>query len=175
MPASFSSAYQQTFDGLAASGSANTWLNDVTLPGWHLFRQPASAPVAVSTYNADTGTSNSGAFFSYGISSNTDRALGGLGSGGAFFSGPSPAPSVASGAVAGWLALALSNASGSPISSLTVSFNGEQWRNGGNATAQAMVLEYGYGASFDQVASWVAPGGNFNWTSPVATGTAPGV
>lgn len=172
MPASFFNAYQQTFDGLAASGTANTWINDITLPGWHLFRQPSGAPIAVSTYNADTGTSNSGAFISYGASSNTDRALGGLGSGGAFFSGPSPAPSVASGAVAGWLALALSNASGSAISSLNISFNGEQWRNGGNATTQAMVLEYGYGANFDQVATWMAPGGNFNWTSPVATATA---
>ncbi|QVL52834.1 MAG: ExeM/NucH family extracellular endonuclease [Cyanobium sp. M30B3] len=154
---------------MAASGSGNAWTNDLTLPGWFLFRQPAASPVAISSYNADTGAANTGSFLSYGTSGDSDRALGGLGSGGSYFDSP------ASGSVAGWFALALSNVSGSAISSLNVSFNGEQWRNGGNTTAQTMVLEYGYGTSFDQVASWVAPGGSFNWTSPVATGTAAAV
>ena len=166
MPASFSGTYTQSFDALAASGTDNSWTNDVTLTGWHLFRQPALSPVDITSYRADTGGSSNGAFVSYGSSGSTERALGGLGSGGSYFGSP------ASSAVAGWFALALSNASGSAISSLNLSFNGEQWRNGGNATAQTMVLEYGYGASFDLVTSWVAPGGNFNWTSPVATATA---
>ena len=166
MPANFSGSYTQTFDALAASGASIAWTNDGTLPGWFQFRQPASSPVAVTSYNADTGASNSGAFVSYGASGSSERALGGLGTGGTYFGSP------ASGAVAGWFGLALNNASGSAISSLNVSFNGEQWRNGGNTTAQTMVLEYGYGASLDQVASWVAPGGNFNWISPVATATA---
>ena len=169
MAASFSGSYSQSFDTLAASGSGNAWTNDQTLPGWFLFRQPAASPVAISSYNADTGAANTGAFLSYGTSGGSDRALGGVGSAGGYFGSP------ASGSVAGWFALALSNTSGSSISSLNVSFNGEQWRNGGNASAQTMVLEYGYGASFDQVTSWVAPGGDFNWASPVATGTAAAV
>jgi|694.fasta_scaffold08504_2 predicted extracellular nuclease/phosphodiesterase/alkaline phosphatase D-like protein len=165
----FSGSYSQSFDSLAAAGNGNAWTNDLSLLGWHLFRQPVASPVAITTYNADTGASFSGAFVSYGASGDSDRALGGLGSGGSYFGSPP------SGAVAGWFALALNNTSGSAISSLNVSFNGEQWRNGGNATAQTMVLEYGYGASFDQVTSWVAPGGNFNWTSPVATTAAAAV
>ncbi|AFY28987.1 ExeM/NucH family extracellular endonuclease [Cyanobium gracile] len=166
MPALFTGLYSQTFDALAVSGSANAWSNDVTLPGWHLFRQPASAPVALSTYNADSGTSNSGAFVSYGSSGSSDRALGGLGSGGSFFGSP------ASGSVAGWFALALSNASGSAIGSLDLSFNGEQWRQGGNTNAQTMELQWGFGASFDQVSTWITPGGSFNWSSPVTGSTA---
>ena len=169
MAASFSGSYSQSFDTLAASGSGNAWTNDQTLPGWFLFRQPDASPVAISSYNADSGAANTGAFLSYGTSGGSDRALGGVGSAGGYFGSP------ASGSVAGWFALALSNTSGSSISSLNVSFNGEQWRNGGNASAQTMVLEYGYGASFDQVTSWVAPGGGFNWASPVATGTAAAV
>ncbi|MBW4531150.1 MAG: ExeM/NucH family extracellular endonuclease [Aphanothece saxicola GSE-SYN-MK-01-06B] len=169
MTASFSGSYSQSFDTLAASGSGNAWSNDLTLPGWFLFRQPAASPVAISSYNADTGAANTGAFLSYGTSGGSDRALGGVGSAGSYFGSP------ASGSVAGWFALALSNTSGSSISSLNVSFNGEQWRNGGNASAQTMVLEHGYGASFDQVTSWVAPGGGFNWASPIATGTAAAV
>ncbi|MDH4405069.1 MAG: ExeM/NucH family extracellular endonuclease [Cyanobium sp. D14.bin.5] len=169
MPISFNGTYGQNFDGLASSGASNTWSNDGTLPGWHLFRQPSASPVAITSYNADTGAANSGNFLSYGSSGSGDRALGGLGSGGVYFSGPSPAPAVPSGSVAGWFALALSNATAAPITNLAIAFNGEQWRNGGNATAQTMVLEYGYGANFGDVATWTAPGGNFNWSSHVAT------
>jgi predicted extracellular nuclease/phosphodiesterase/alkaline phosphatase D-like protein len=169
MAVSFSGNYSQNFDGLASSGSGNAWTIDVTLPGWQLFRQPALTPVAISSYNADTGAGNSGTFLSYGSSASSDRALGSLGSGGAYFG------SAASGAVAGWFAVALNNATAAPITTLAISFNGEQWRNGGNSTAQTMVLEYGYGTGFDKVTTWTAPGGSFNWSSPVATATAAAV
>jgi hypothetical protein len=42
-------------------------------------------------------------------------------------------------------------------------------------TRSSMVLEYGFGNSFGAVASWTAPGGNFDWTSPLATATAAAV
>ena len=169
MPITFTGTYGQNFDGLASSGTNNAWSNDGTLPGWHLFRQPAASSVAITSYNADTGAAISGNFLSYGTSGSSDRGLGGLASGGAYFGSPS------SGSVAGWFALALSNATAAPITNLAIAFNGEQWRNGGNTTAQTMLLEYGYGASFDQVATWTAPGGNFNWASPVATATSAAV
>ena len=169
MAASFSGSYSQSFDTLAASGSGNAWTNDLTLPGWFLFRQPAASPVAISSYNADTGAANTGSFLSYGTSGDSDRALGGLGSGGSYFGSP------ASGSVAGWFALALSNVSGSAIPTLNLSFNGEQWRNGGNTSAQSLVLEYGYGPSFEQVSSWTNPGAAFTWSAPVATASAAAV
>jgi predicted extracellular nuclease/phosphodiesterase/alkaline phosphatase D-like protein len=166
MPASFSGSYSQSFDTLAVSASGNSWKNDLTLPGWYLFRQPAASPSAISSYNADAGASNAGAFLSYGASGSSDRALGGLGSGGSYFGSP------ASGTLAGWFALALSNATGSPITDLDLSFNGEQWRNGGNTSAQTMVLEYGFGSSFEQVSNWTSTEPSFNWSSPIATSTA---
>ncbi|MEB3350924.1 MAG: ExeM/NucH family extracellular endonuclease, partial [Cyanobacteriota bacterium] len=166
MPALFTGLYSQSFDALALSGSGNGWANDVTLPGWHLFRQPAAAPVALATYNADSGTGNAGAFVSYGSTGSSDRALGGLGSGGSYFGSPS------SGSLAGWFALALTNASGAAIASLDLSFNGEQWRNGGNTTAHTMELQWGFGASFEQVGLWTTPGASFNWTSPLTGSTA---
>lgn len=166
MPVSFSGSYSQNFDALAAAGSGNAWSNDVTLPGWHLFRQPAANPVAITSYNANSGDSNSGAFQSYGSNGGSDRALGSLGSGGNYYGSP------ASGFVAGWFALALSNATGNPITDLDLSFNGEQWRNGGNTSEQTMVLEYGFGASFELVSNWTGTEPSFNWSSPIATGTA---
>ena len=164
---SFSSSYSQNFDSL--DGVSLSWTNDVTLPGWFLFRPPANNPVAITGYAFGTGSSTTGSFYSYGSTNASDRALGGLGSNGSYFGSPG------SGDVAGWIALALTNSSGNTINALDLSFNGEQWRNGGNASAQSMVLQYGFGSTFAAVSNWIAPGGNFNWTSPVASSTAAAV
>ncbi len=164
--------YSENFDTLASSGSGVAWTNDGTISGWHLFRRTAAGdptPVAIATYGTTDGATTTGSFYSFGSSGSGERALGGLASGGAYFGSP------ASGAVAGWIALSLTNTSGGTMTDFTISFNGEQWRNGGNATAQSMVLEYGFGVSFNAVTTWTAPGGLFNWTSPVATTTAAAV
>jgi len=160
-----SSTYSQSFDSVASTGSNVPWANDSTLVGWSLFRQPAPG-TAITSYLADSGSGNTGSFVSYGSSGSSERALGGLGSGGSYFGSP------ASGAVAGWIAVAFTNGSGDTLDSFTVGFDGEQWRNGGNTAAQTMVLQYGYGASFAGVANWQTPGGSFNWTSPVVGSTA---
>ena len=166
MPVNFTgSTYSQNFDTLATSGT-NAWTNDSTIAGWSLFDKNSAA---IPTYNADLGSSNTGSFYSYGSTNSTDRALGGLASGGAYFGTP------AAGTVAGWIGFAATNTSGSTINTLNVNFNGEQWRNGGNATAQSMVLQYGFGSNFGTVATWNTPGATFNWTSPVATATAAAV
>lgn len=162
-------AYTQNFNTLATSGSANAWSNNSTIPGWFLYNQAAGG-TAITAYGTDNAAgTNTGSFFSYGSIANAERALGGTASGGVYFGSP------ASGAIAGWIAAAFTNNTGADINSVTLGFNGEQWRNGGNATAQTMVLEYGFGTSFTTVSAWTAPGGNFNWTSPVATATAAAV
>jgi hypothetical protein len=165
---SFFGSYAQNFDSLALSGTNVAWSNGSTLPGWYLFRQPVQG-TAITAYSASDGSSNSGSFYSYGAGSSGERALGGLGSGGTYFGSP------ASGNIAGWIAFAATNETGADIGSITLAFDGEQWRNGGNTSAQAMVLEYGFGDSFDAVTAWSAPGGSFDWTSPVATSTAAAV
>lgn len=157
----FNGTYTQNFDTLAASGVGLAWANNSTLPGWFLFNKNL-API--TSYVAGNGASNTGSFYSLGLSA--DRALGGVASGGAYFGSP------AQGAVAGWIALAVRNDTGGPVDGITLRFNGEQWRNGGNTERQPMVLEYGMGATFADVPEWLPAGANFNWQSPVATGTA---
>lgn len=157
--------YTQNFDSLATTGTANAWSNNATIPGWNLFAQPAPG-TAITTYRADDGAGNSGSFYSYGSTGSSDRALGGLGSGGAYFGAP------VSGAVAGWIAFAATNNTAAALTSVTIGFNGEQWRSGGNTNAQTMVLEYGFGATFAAVGTWTAPGGLFDWSSPVIGATA---
>lgn len=160
----FNGTYTQNFDTLAASGVGLPWANNSTLPGWFLFNRNL-API--TSYVAGNGASNTGSFYSLGLSA--DRALGGVASGGVYFGSP------AQGAVAGWIALAVRNDTGGSVDGITLRFNGEQWRNGGNTERQPMVLEYGMGATFADVPEWLPAGANFNWQSPVATGTAAAV
>ena len=124
--------YGQDFNGLASSGTGVAWANDSTLSGWHLFRQPAPG-TAITSYDTSTGTSTTGSVYSYG-SDAADRALGGLGSGGAYFGNPG------GGAVAGWIAVAFQNTSGGLLTGFTATWNGEQWRNSASA-AQTMVFD----------------------------------
>lgn len=149
--------YTQDFDSL--SGTA--WTNDLTLSGWSLFNS-VGAPLGSIAVN--NGASNAGSFYSFGATGSAERALGGVGSNGTYFGGAAP-----SGAVAGHIALAVTNATGMTLTAATVRFDGEQWRNGGNTTAQDMVLDYGFGASFAAV-TWSGPA--LAWTSPVASATA---
>lgn len=157
--------YGESFDTLTTSTSATAWANDVTLPGWSLF---VSTGGAAATYAADNGGSNAGTFRSYGSTGSSDRALGGAASGGTYFGSPP------SGAIAGWIAVAFSNDTGSALTGFTLGFDGEQWRNGGNTSAQPMILEYGYGSTFASV-TWTAPGGSFDWTSPVVGSSPAGI
>jgi len=156
--------YGQSFDSLSASGSSNAWANDSTLAGWSLFNKDGNA---IASYG--TAPSTTGGFFAFG--SGADRALGGTGSGGTVFGSP------AAGAIAGWIAVAFTNNSAAALDSFTLRFDGEQWRNGGATSpavsvAQTMKLEYGYGATMASVTTWNAPGGNFDFASPVFGTTA---
>jgi len=160
--------YAQNFDTLTTTAAlGQTWLNDSTLSGWNLFRQPAPG-TALTTYGGGTGSSLTGSFFSFGALASPERALGGLGSAGVYFGSP------ATGNIAGWIAAAFMNSSGLALDGFSLAFDGEQWRNGGNTSlaAQTMVFEYGFGSTFSGVGSWLQPGGVFDWTSTVNTATA---
>jgi hypothetical protein len=107
----------QNFDTLATTGTANTWTDDTTLTGW--YSQFSLQPTSPITYRADSGGSNTGAIYSWGVAGTnplTERAFGSIGSGtpGNIFN-----------------ALKLTNNTGSTITSLDISYVGEQWRQGG--------------------------------------------
>jgi len=155
--------YSQNFDTLATTGATNTWANDSTLAGWSLFNSTGAAITALA---AGDGSSNTGSFYSFGTTGSSERALGGLASGGAYFGSP------ASGNVAGYIAAAFTNNTGSQIKDVTIKFDGEQWRNGGNTSAQSMLMQYGFGSSFSAVTTW---SNSFSWASPVVGSTGAAV
>ena len=158
-------SYSQDFDSLSTSTTAVPWTNDSTLAGWSLF---TSTLADAATILGGTGSSSTGSFYSFGSSGSGERALGGTASGGGYFGSP------ASGTVAGYIAVAFTNTSGGALGGFTLGFNGEQWRNGGNTSAQPMVLEYGVGASIGTVGLWTAPAA-LSWSSPVIGATAAAV
>lgn len=121
--------FSENFDTLATSGTTNAWADNVTLVGW--YSQFQLVPANPTTYRADAGTSNTGAIYSYGTGTATERAFGSVSSGtpGTIFN-----------------AVRLVNNTGGTITSLMVGFTGEQWRNGGNTSAQQLDFQYQVGA-----------------------------
>lgn len=164
---SASFTYSESFDSLTTTATTTVaWANDSTLAGWSLFN---GAGAAITTYGADTGGSNTGSFRSFGDAGSSERALGSTASGGAYFGSP------ASGALAGTISVALTNTSGSTLAGFTLGYSGEQWRNGGNTSAQPLSFDYGFGATYAAVTTWTAAGAGFNFTSPVVGSTAAAV
>ena len=161
-------AITQNFDTLPATGSA-TWTNDSTLPGWYHARTGTGTTIV-----ANNGSSNAGNLYSYGCTdanapcnvapnSTSDRALGSLGSGNAAIGNL-------------FWGIRLTNNTGTTITSLDVSYTGEQWRNSA-AAAQTVAFSYLVGsptvtgslAEF-QSAGVAVP--QLDFTSPVTGGTA---
>ena len=115
----------ENFNTLATGGTANTWTDNSTIGG--MYAQFAAVPTNPTTYIGDAGTSNTGGVHSYGTGTNTERALGSVGSnttGDIFFG------------------FKLTNNTGNTVTSLDVSYVGEQWRNGGNTAAQQLDFQY---------------------------------
>ncbi len=128
---SLSTPYFQDFNSLAVSGTNNPWIDGVTLEGWYSTRE---------TYNASPGTSTTGALYSFGSTGNSDRALG----------------SIASNATSSILYGArFYNDTDTTLSSLSISYTGEQWRNGGNTTQQKLDFAYQIDAPSLTGGTWI--------------------
>jgi hypothetical protein len=153
--------YVQNFDSLAsANGSTDVaWANDSTIAGWSLFDSKLNAR---TFYRASSGADSGGYFYSYGLNGDGERALGALGSGGAYWGSP------ASSALSGYMAVAFRNDSGSSIENVGVYFDAEQWRVGqANVGTDTLDFRYGFGDSFASVQTWINPGVSFKYNSSV--------
>lgn len=104
-----SGTYTQDFNTLLNTGTTNT----LSINGW-LMTETGGGARDNEQYAGDNGGSNTGDTYSYGTTSSTDRAIGGL----------------RSGTLIPVFGAAFTNNSGSAITSLTIGFTGEQWRAG---------------------------------------------
>ena len=153
----------QNFDTLANTGTTVAWSDNTTLAGW--YAQFTAVPTNPTTYTVGTGSSNTGAMYSFGVAGVnpiTERALGSV-------------ASATPGAI--YYAVRLVNNTGTALTSLDISFDGEQWRNGGNATPQKLDFQYqvaNAGVITDAntpTTSWIDLD-TLDFTGPIATATA---
>lgn len=143
-------SYTQNFNTLATSGTTNAWTDNTVISNVYSQRSGTGA----GNYIADAGTTTNGTLYSYGTGTTTERALGTIGSNGAgnFAHG-----------------ILFKNTSGGVLTGFTVGYTLEQWRNGGNTTAQEITFWYKISST---TFSTLNPGVNTGWTQVTALTTA---
>ncbi|MBL0130503.1 MAG: HYR domain-containing protein [Chitinophagaceae bacterium] len=141
-------AYTQDFNSLALSGTSST------LPaGWLMLETGTNANLL---YTAGTGSSNAGDTYSFGAAANAERAFGGL----------------LSGSLTPTIGASFTNNTGSTLTSLTISYTGEQWRLGASprATNDRLDFQYSVNATSLSTGTWTDENG-LDFTAPIGTGT----
>lgn len=122
------SPYSQNFDGFNTGG---TWTDNSTLAGWYAARGGGSGTMGpITAFTAGTGSSGTGAFYSFGVAGVnpvTDRAMGSVCSG-------------TTGTQA--YGVRFTNDTSLTITNIIISYTGEQWRNGGNTASQPLSFSY---------------------------------
>jgi hypothetical protein len=129
---STTTAYTQNFNSLKATAGTSK-----TLPaGWKLLETGANAN---TSYTTDAGSSTTGDTYSYGTGVNTERALGTLRSG-------SLVPAIG---------VQVKNSTGQTITSVTISYTGEQWRCGAAARTDQLDFQYSLNATSLSTGTWI--------------------
>ena len=139
--------YSQNFDSMGATGTT-------TPTGWFVGSGTGLAATG-TTVIAGTGSSTAGGNYNFGVTGVNvvgERALGSLASG---TLGQRDTE------------VDFMNNLGFSITQFTISYDGEQWRNGGSTVPNVLTLQL----SLDGT-SWVSLGAAFNFTSPINTSTA---
>lgn len=172
-------AYTQNFDSLpitpsnASLGSTPLgWIDDssappagnFSIPGWYLYHplvQTEGGANGNQRLRIGGGSTNTGAFWSYGAASTPERALGSLAAN--TLANASPATTNNS----MYLGARFTNNTGVTLDNFTLSYVGEQWRDGGSATpnAQALTFEWKVAAANLQDAGFIAAAA-LDFTSP---------
>lgn len=140
------SSYTQNFDGLNSSGIV-TWTDNSSITNWYAKRTGTGTSIV-----ADSGSGTGGNLYSYGQTSNSERALGSLGSGNA------AAGSFAYGVL-------LRNNSSVAITDIKISYTLEQWRKSGVTAAQTVAFFYKISSS---AITDLQPSSNGTWTAVTA-------
>jgi hypothetical protein len=181
------STYSQNFDSLpitpsnaSLGNSPAGWIDDSTsppagnfsIPGWYLFHpltQTEGGANGNQRLRIGGGSTNTGAFWSYGAASATERALGSLAAN-TLANAPPATQSTTM-----YIGARLTNNTGAVLDSFTLSYVGEQWRDGGAATpnAQSLAFEWKVNAANLQDVGFTAAAA-LDFTSPTFVNTGGG-
>ncbi|MCG3141817.1 MAG: hypothetical protein HDKAJFGB_03144 [Anaerolineae bacterium] len=143
------SAYTQNFDTLAITGTTNTLLPT----GWEL-TESGGGPRDNEQYAADNGGSNTGDTYSYGATSSGERAFGGLRSGNLI-------PIIGANFI---------NNTGNVITSLKISYTGEEWRLGALSRNDQLDFQFSNDATSLTTGTWTDVN-DLDFVTPTNTGT----
>ncbi|MCZ7601670.1 MAG: T9SS type A sorting domain-containing protein [Melioribacteraceae bacterium] len=134
-------SYTQNFNSLSSvdNSTGNVWSDNSTITGWYSNQ---------TEYRGDDGATTAGSLYSWGTASDPDRALGSLASSGNTY----------------LYAVRFVNNSGTTITSIPLTYTGEQWRVT-TAGAQSLVFSYQINAVDISSGSWTEVAA-LNFTSP---------
>jgi predicted extracellular nuclease len=139
-------AYTQNFDTLANTGTSSTLPTD-----WFLSE---TGTAANTTYTAGTGSLTTGDTYSFGAAASTERALGTL----------------LSGSLVSTIGATFTNNTGGTITSLLISYIGEQWRLGATGRTDRLDFQISFDATSLTTGSW-SNVDTLDFTAPVSAGT----
>jgi hypothetical protein len=144
-------AFTQDFNTL---GTANVaWVDNTTLAGWYLRAENSDILLTASAGTGTTGTP-----YNFGAAGSQERAIGAIGSSGNSFTN---------------YYLRIQNNTGSTITSLDISYDGELWRSGGlQPAASNNFFAFSYAIGFPTLLDSAVTTG---WTSLTALNYAPTV
>ena len=138
--------FTQNFDTLANSGTSG-----VVPSGWAFLETGTNANAA---YAAGTGSSSTGNTYSFGATASSERAFGGL----------------RSGTLIPTIGATFANTTGSTISSLLISYTGEQWRLGGTGRTDRLDFQLSTNATSLSTGTWTDYD-VLDFSGPVSSGT----
>lgn len=151
--------YTQDFNTL----TNGTWTDNTTATGWYA---KTDATASITTYGANTGSTVTAGLYAFGVAGTnplTDRALG---------YAPTNAFTGGSGTGKGYLGWRLKNNTGAAITSITVTWTGEQWRKDNNASAHTLNLFYQTGTTVTNLTAGTWTTASSIFTSPIIGATA---
>ncbi len=124
-------SYSQDFDTLANSGATGT-----TLPSGWVFSESGGS--ANFSYGVGTGSSTTGNTYSFGLASDTDRALGGL----------------QTGTLIPVFGVSFQNGGTSSILDFSITYVGEQWRVGATTRLDRLDFQFSVDATSLSTGIW---------------------
>lgn len=134
--------YAQNFDTIQTTTANASTTYDKLPQGWGIY-EVGSGAAADGRYLVADGSNTTGTAYSFGATGSTDRALGTIASNNNF-------PTL--GAI-------FFNETDNPITSITITYTGEQWRFGGRTTGTKDILQFEYSLDatgiVNNVGTWI--------------------
>lgn len=152
--------YTQDFNSL---NGVSSWANDSTLVGWFARTTNTTSITAIGT---NTGSTTAAGLYSFGVAGTNvvgERSLG--------FATTNAFTGTA-GSSFNYIGLNLTNSTSNTMTTMTIAYDGEQWRRADNTAAHKLTVEYSFNATSLTTGTWNSAGSALTFTAPQVASTA---